>query len=483
MRIAIVHGYFLGDSGSAIYTRELAREFTREGHDVTLICQEQRPKDYDFIDCLYDFNSDNTRAEMVFERETAYSGRCRLVRPDIHGYLPTYVAGPFPPFNAAPLQDSQKDIVERYIEDNVTAMTACFDRWPQDLVQANHAVLQPLLVKKSLRGSAPYVVTIHGSELNFTVSQDPRMGPFLVEGLEDAAAVAALSDTSRADAIAITIAHGLDIEQKTVTLPPGVDTELFAPLAGRRDALAEISQSIDPGHDDIIVFAGRLMWTKGLHHVVAALPLILGEHPRLHLIIVGDGPMREPLSKFITLLENGKLAEARVLVENDQELKTAAGYGPVIPEMTQEEEKLYLLSALGDLSQRIHFTGQLSHERLAPLFGIADISLAPSVFPEAFGLVSIEALSAGALPVATYQTGLRSPLNVVADELGDEQLRSLVPGIELTKSLAALSISTLNKYRTRDEAHRRQLHEIAKKNFSWMKVAGRYIELSGRNTT
>jgi len=415
---------------------------------------------------------------VVFERERLYKGRCRLVRPDINGRLLTYVAGPFPPFEALPLQDAPDDWLSAYIEANIRAMTKIFERWPPDLVQANHAVMQPFLVREALRDAAPYVVTIHGSELNFTVRKDPRMVPYMAKGLDGAAAVAALSATSREEVMALAREHGIDIESRTLILPPGVDTELFRPIDDRENALAVISESIDPGLDDIVVFAGRLLWTKGLQYVVAAMPLILQEHPRLQLIVVGDGPMRDPLKEFISLLEAGDLAGAWNLLENEPELRDAADYGPVIPEMSADEEKIYQVSALGDLSRRIHFTGHLSHFRLAPLFAAADVSLAPSVFPEAFGLVSIEALAAGALPVATYQTGLRTPLDVIADDLKAPEFRQLSPGISLARGLASVLVAVLDGYQTHDMDFRENLHDIASGHFSWEVVARGYLQMA-----
>ena len=477
MRVAIVHGYFLGDSGSAIYARELSRELTQSGHDVTLICQERQPEDYDFIDSLFDFNADNSQTVAVFEREPLYAGRCRLVRPNIGGKLLTYVAGPFPPFEAVPFQDATDDRVQAYIEANHRAMTVAFDRWPQDLVQANHAVMQPSLVREALRGRAPYVVTIHGSELNFTVKKDPRMVPYMAAGLAGAAAVVALSETSRDEVAGMAAAGGIGISGKTVVVSPGVDTHLFRPVADRAPVLKAIGAGIDPRLDGIAVFAGRLLWTKGLQYVAAALPLILQEHPRFHLIVVGDGPMRPSLEKLVSELESGDIGAARDLAETDPELAGASGYGPVIPVLDRESELSYLETARNGLGGRIHFTGHLPHERLAPLFGVADLSLAPSVFPEAFGLVSIEALSAGALPIATYQTGLRAPLDLVCKMFGDGGFDRLVPGCDLTETLASLVIATLNSYPTRSQDFRKSLHRAAE-NFSWGTVARRYLEFA-----
>ncbi len=501
MRVAIVHGYFLGDSGSAIYTRELARELRRQGHDVTLVCQEQHPEDYGFIDCVYQFDPGNETLRLVAGSDDGLpdeaapppesqegpaglsdvlppprKGRCRLVRPDIGGRILTYVAGPFPPFEALPFQDAPDDWIETYEHANARAMTAIFERWPQDLVQANHAVLQPFLVKKALAGSTtPYVVTIHGSELNFTISADPRMVPYMVEGFDGAAAVVALSDSSRDEAVNAAALHGCDIAAKTLVVPPGVDTALFTPSGDRAAALNGVSPLIDPSLDDIAVFAGRLLWTKGLHHAVASLPLALRKNPRLRLIVVGDGPMRRPLEEFITLLDLGDIDAARRLAATEPEFQAVDRYGPVIPPFSEDGERAYAAAARGTLGARVHFTGHLAHGKLAPLFAAADISLAPSVFPEAFGLVSIEAAAAGAIPIATYQSGLCSPLDVVSAAIGAPELRGLAPGTGLTEGLAFTMNSVMGRYPTRDAAFRGRLHKVAAETFSWEVVSRRYL--------
>ena len=37
MKILLWHGYLLGGTGSNVYTRALAREWARAGHDVTVV--------------------------------------------------------------------------------------------------------------------------------------------------------------------------------------------------------------------------------------------------------------------------------------------------------------------------------------------------------------------------------------------------------------------------------------------------------------
>ena len=47
MRILLWHGYLLAGTGSNVYTRALAREWSNAGHDVTVVCQERQPELYD----------------------------------------------------------------------------------------------------------------------------------------------------------------------------------------------------------------------------------------------------------------------------------------------------------------------------------------------------------------------------------------------------------------------------------------------------
>ncbi len=47
MRILLWHGYLLGGTGSNVYTRALAREWSLAGHDVVVFSQEPQPEQYD----------------------------------------------------------------------------------------------------------------------------------------------------------------------------------------------------------------------------------------------------------------------------------------------------------------------------------------------------------------------------------------------------------------------------------------------------
>ncbi len=477
MRVAVIHGYYLHDSGSGIYVREVVRELVRQGHDVTLVCQDRSPALYDFIDTVYAFGEDNLHPVRLGDaRETLYAGRCRLVRPHLRRLL-VYVDGPFPGFEAervGAFQNSPAEWIEEYVQDNTSALSAAFAAWPPDVILANHAMMNPYLVKHT-RIAAPYVVTVHGSELNFSVKEDQRLVPFTVEGLEAAAAIVTVSEPGAADITTWAAEQGSQIAGKTFAIPPGVDVRTFAPAADRVAALEALSREVPLAgelqlcpEDRIIVFAGRLMWTKGVQYAISCLPRVVAHIPSVQLLIAGEGPGREPLTQLARLLGEGDVAAAQALADGAEELRTPPVFGELVPATTPY---------VGPLP--IHFLGHLTSIQLGRLFAAADVSLAPSVFPEAVGLVTIEALSAGALPLASYHSGLASVVDVVADALADPGLKALATGQCLTEELSRLTKEVLSRYPTASVSFRTRLHDLCRLHFaSWGTVVERYLELA-----
>lgn len=478
MRVAVVHGYYLHDSGSGIYVREVVRELVRRGHDVTLVCQERSPELYDFVDAVYVVDENNAEPMPLGDvRSPLYEGRCRLVRPQLRRLL-VYVDGPFPGFEAEQVrafQDSPTEWIEAYVLDNASALRTIFATWPPDLVLANHAMMAPYLVKQALAADTPYVVTVHGSELNFSVKHDRRLAPFTLEGLEAAAAVVTVSEPGSAEIVTWAAEHGLDMGSKTHAIPPGVDARTFAPASDRMAAIEALTREValPDGlelrlEDRIIVYAGRLMWTKGVQYAVSCLPRVLAHYPSVRLLIAGEGPAQAPLTELARLLGEGDEAAARALAAKSDELRAPPEFGELVPAAVPHVGPLPL-----------HFLGHLKSAQLGRLFAAADVSLAPSVFPEAVGLVTIEALSAGALPLASFHSGLAPIVDVVADALADPLLRSLAPGQCLSEELSRLAIHVLGRYPTADFAFRDQLHGLCRLRFaSWGKVAERYLGLA-----
>src|SRR6266571_5323307 len=105
MRIVFWHGYLLSGTGSNIYTRALAREWSRAGHEVVVVCQERHPERFDLAG-----------AEGV-----------------------------------------------RYVEANAAALRELL---PADLVFANHVLMGGPVAAAS---GARYAVKAHGSELEYSM--------------------------------------------------------------------------------------------------------------------------------------------------------------------------------------------------------------------------------------------------------------------------------------------------------------------------
>ncbi|HET7515228.1 MAG TPA: hypothetical protein VFJ60_10535, partial [Gaiella sp.] len=113
MRILLWHGYLLGGTGSNVYTRALAREWSRAGHDVVVLSQEPHPEQYDL-------------------------GGAQHVRPEIGGILPVFVLDRYEGLEARLLPELAREERERYVELNARAVRA---ELPADLVFANHVLL------------------------------------------------------------------------------------------------------------------------------------------------------------------------------------------------------------------------------------------------------------------------------------------------------------------------------------------------------
>jgi glycosyltransferase involved in cell wall biosynthesis len=73
-------------------------------------------------------------------------------------------------------------------------------------------------------------------------------------------------------------------EEKLRVLPIGVDLNFFRP-----DPLR--SRSLDP----VVLFVGRLVEKKGCAHLIGAMSRVEARHPTAKLLIVGDGPLLDPL--------------------------------------------------------------------------------------------------------------------------------------------------------------------------------------------
>lgn len=201
---------------------------------------------------------------------------------------------------------------------------------------------------------------------------------------------------------------------------------------------------------------------------VAALPLIAqARGKRQRLMIAGGGPAREPLEELSALTAAGESAAARRAVAMYEDLRSPAEWGDVVVQAPPLPD-----------GPSAAFLCHLDHVQLASVFAAADVALVPSVFPEAAALVNVEAFAAGALPLASYHSGMVSLDDFLAETFGDDAFTSLAPGHDLTRRLADLVVHVLARYPTTDPAFRARVHEIALGRYpTWDGTASAYVAM------
>jgi glycosyltransferase involved in cell wall biosynthesis len=277
VRILLWHGYLLGGTGSNVYTRALAREWSLAGHDVTVVCQDRHPELYDL------------------------GGACVVVPELPDRLLPTFVLDRYEGLDVRLLGDFTPAQRDAYVEANAGALR---ELAPADLVFANHVLLgAPVGVASGMR----FRVKAHGSELEYAMRGRPDLAQWGAETLAKADRVYAGSEH---------VEHVLDEicghVHRVEIVPPGVDTDEFRPEP-RGEALAALVDEArrDPHHGDerqpdpgnaerfaeffaadepTVVYFGKLIENKGVQVMLEALKTL-----GARAVVVGFGDFREEL--------------------------------------------------------------------------------------------------------------------------------------------------------------------------------------------
>ena len=282
MRILLWHGYLLGGTGSNVYTRSLAREWSKAGHDVVVFCQERHPELYDLAGA-------------------------EVVRPDIGGLLPTFVLDRYEGLAVKLLQDFTREERERYVELNAAALR---ERLPADVVFTNHVLLGAPVGAAT---GAPFAVKAHGSELEYSMRGNEELSAWGRETLADAGAVFVGSAHIRA-VLEDVVGHVDRVHE----VPPGVDVDEFRPeprdIALERLLQEAIADPPNPRNaeerlpdeenaerfaaffaDDgpVVVYFGKLIRNKGVQLLLEAVRDL-----RVRAVIVGFGDYRAELEEM-----------------------------------------------------------------------------------------------------------------------------------------------------------------------------------------
>jgi glycosyltransferase involved in cell wall biosynthesis len=126
---------------------------------------------------------------------------------------------------------------------------------------------------------------------------------------------------------------------------------------------------------------------------------------------------------------------------------------------------------------RTLFTGPLEHRHLMHLLPLAAVSVVPSVFPEAFGMVAAEAAAAGTPPLVARHSGLAEVAARLAEAYPPEyaHLTSFESGDvpDLRAKLAGL----LGLPPADRQVLSRTARQVVVEHWSWPSVAQRLLDL------
>ncbi len=148
--------------------------------------------------------------------------------------------------------------------------------------------------------------------------------------------------------------HTIGIHRPISVVPTGIDVNQY----GRTNGRSLRNKYRIPHDHKLLLYVGRLAAEKNVPFLLQAFKQALRFEPKTHLILVGGGPDK---SQFETWVKQNRL-------------------------------------------KNVIFTGFVAHSEVKEHFGLADIFVFPSV-SDTQGIVILEAMAAGAVPVAIDRLG------------------------------------------------------------------------------
>ncbi len=212
--------------------------------------------------------------------------------------------------------------------------------------------------------------------------------------------------------------HGKELGKKLRLVPGWVDTARFAPVKDRACVKAQLGWRTDV---PVLFTLRRLVSRMGLDRLLAACNLLLQDGLKFHLIIGGDGPLRRELED-----------QARTL----------------------------------GLSDSVTFLGRVEDEVLPYAYAACDAFVLPTAELECFGIIALEALSAGRPVLAT-------PVGAIP-----EIIRAF-DSSWMAKSAKAVDIASLLRQFLKGKLQEHspaELHDQIYRDYNHQKILEQFIE-------
>ena len=310
--------------------------------------------------------------------------------------------------------------VEHMNADMLAAGVELGDRYAFDLVHGHDWLVAVAGDHLAKRFRCPLAVTIHATEYGRHQGWVDKHPQSHIHGVERWMA-------NRADAVITCSAymreHVSDIyaidEARVAVIPNGIDPAELVPgedLKAMRAAFARPDERL-------VLLVGRLVYEKGFHLALEALPGLIERVGNVRFVVAGSGTA-------------------------EQELRAQA-------------------TQLG-LDEHGTFLGWIGDDVLHSLYRIADLTVVPSIY-EPFGLVALEAMASGCPCLVADTGGLRE---VVPNESVGLRFRSRDP-----RSLAEMAERILTDPALRDRLVAEASEHVL--TFDWADVATQAARVYG----
>jgi glycogen synthase len=202
-------------------------------------------------------------------------------------------------------------------------------------------------------------------------------------------------------------------EDKLVMIPNGVNTRVYDGF--ENDDCSLFRSRFALANEKIVLYVGRLVYEKGIHVLINAVPKVL-EKVDAKFVIVGSGYMKDQLLNIVRSMK---------------------------------------------LEHKVLFLGFVDDDTLLQLHKCADVSVVPSLF-EPFGIVALEAMAAKS-PVVVSDTGGLSEI-VDHDATGFKAYPNNPDS--LAWGITKILLNQDYKNYLRENAYRK-----VQKNYDWQKIA------------
>jgi glycosyltransferase involved in cell wall biosynthesis len=202
--------------------------------------------------------------------------------------------------------------------------------------------------------------------------------------------------------------------KEIVVVPNGVDVERFTLIVRKTISLLE---------RPTILYVGRLVYRKGLHVLVRAMPFVLKEIPDAQLLIVGEGYMDSFLRMLIKSL---------------------------------------------NLEENVKMLGFIPDEKLSELYTSSHLFVLPSLYCESFGITLLEAMASGRPIVASNVGGI--------PEVVEDGVTGLLFRRGDAQDLADKIIKVLNDNKLA-QTLAFNARKLVKERYSWTVIASKVEDL------